>query len=64
MRSRRVNSENRENRNRNRRNRAALPRTCPINFDFSSTRIECKICEHFDRCLKTFIKAEKLAKGL
>ncbi len=49
---------------KNRKSRTTVPTTCPINFDFSSIRIECKTCEYFDRCLRIFIRAEKLAKGL
>jgi len=35
---------------------------CPINFEFSIDRIECKICSQFESCLNIFMKAYKLAK--
>ncbi len=46
-----------------RRNTKA-PLSCAINFDFSISRIECKICRHFDICLKINNKAMSLAKGI
>jgi len=41
-----------------------IPSSCPINFDFSVNRIECKICRYFDICLKINNKAMSLAKGI
>ncbi|ADM28330.1 hypothetical protein Igag_1528 [Ignisphaera aggregans DSM 17230] len=41
-----------------------VPSSCPINFDFSVNRIECKICRYFDICLKINNKAMSLAKGI
>ena len=38
-----------------------LPRSCPINFDFSVDRIECKTCRYFEVCLRIYSKAMKLA---
>ncbi len=40
------------------------PSSCPINFDFSVNRIECKTCRYFDTCLKINNMAMNLAKSI
>ena len=41
--------------------RARLPRSCPINFDFSVDRIECKTCRYFETCLRVYNMARRIA---
>lgn len=64
MRSEGLNKRSRRSTNRDKKSRTIVPLLCPINFDFSSTRIECKTCKHFNGCLRIYIKAEKLAKEI
>jgi len=39
----------------------SLPRRCPVNFDFSIDRIECKTCKYFETCLRIYNMARRIA---
>ena len=41
--------------------RATLPKRCPVNFDFSIDRIECKTCKYFETCLRIYNIARRIA---
>ncbi len=41
--------------------RVTLPKRCPVNFDFSIDRIECKTCKYFETCLRIYNIARRIA---
>ncbi len=49
-------------RGRGRVGKLRLPRSCPVNFDFSVDRIECKTCRYFEVCLRVYNMARRIAK--